>query len=89
MSLKTLRWGLYQTGFPLRSNGAAFCRVWDGMEQDPLHRSPETRLTEVLQQAARARRFARTLVGDPAAARLDAFADELMAEAVRIEAESR
>ena len=47
----------------------------------------KARLTDILTQAARARRLAVEFARDPVAKQLTQYADELTAEAARIEAE--
>ena len=46
-------------------------------------------LARLLEESARARRWAHMLIGDPAAAQLKQYADELTAEAERVEAKTR
>jgi hypothetical protein len=54
------------------------------MKADPRCESPEVRWTKLQEQAFKARLFALILVDDPAAQRLEAWSDELTAEAARI-----
>jgi hypothetical protein len=59
------------------------------MQHDPPHEPSEVQLAEVLEKAAIARRVAREFSHDRMAGRLEQYADELMAEAERIEADIR
>jgi hypothetical protein len=63
-------------------------RCWFLMEPDHRRESPEARWTKLQEQAFKARLYALMLAGDPAAERLEAWADELTAEAVSIAASS-
>jgi hypothetical protein len=59
------------------------------MEADCHRESSEARWTKLQEQALKARLYALILTGDPASQRLEAWADELSAEAARIAASSR